>query len=109
MDLIDVLIVQDASAWGKLDFAKYLLRHRPDRATRRFIGSLLSLNVFELISETFESDAMRGLWAVSYTHLRRKTATTAGRTHAPRRDAMTQTTDSGRDDQGAPGKSHSNR
>ena len=32
-------------------------------ATRRFIGSMLALNVFELISETFESDAMRGLWA----------------------------------------------
>ena len=63
MDLIDVLIVQDASAWGKLDFAKYLLRHRPDRATRRFLGSMVALNVFELISETFESDAMRGLWA----------------------------------------------
>ena len=63
MDLVDVLTVQDPSAWGKLDFAKYLLRHRPDRATRRFIGSMLALNVFELISETFESDAMRGLWA----------------------------------------------
>ncbi|BDB44146.1 phytoene desaturase family protein [Mycobacterium kiyosense] len=63
MDLIDILTVQDPSAWGKVDFAKYLLRHRPDRATRRFIGSMLALNVFELISETFESDAMRGLWA----------------------------------------------
>jgi phytoene dehydrogenase-like protein len=63
MDLVDVLTVQDASAWGPWDFAKYLLKHRPDRATRKFIGSMMALNVFELISETFESDAMRGLWA----------------------------------------------
>lgn len=63
MDLVDVLTVQQPTAWGPWDFAKYLLTHRPDRATRKFLGSLLALNAFELISETFESDAMRGLWA----------------------------------------------
>lgn len=63
MDLVDILSVQDPRAWGKRDFAKYLLTHRPDKATRRFIGAMLATNVFELISETFESDAMRGLWA----------------------------------------------
>jgi phytoene dehydrogenase-like protein len=63
MDLIDVLTVQDPSAWGKRDFLKYLLTHRPDKATRKFIGALMATNAFELISETFESDAMRGLWA----------------------------------------------
>ncbi|KQY58204.1 hypothetical protein ASD11_00600 [Aeromicrobium sp. Root495] len=63
MDLVDVLFVQHPSAWGPKDFVKYLLKHRPDRATRRFLGSLATDNAFEWISETFESDAMRGLWA----------------------------------------------
>lgn len=63
MDLVDVLTVQGPTDWGPWDFAKYLLKRRPDRATRRFLGSLMALNAFELISETFESDAMRGLWA----------------------------------------------
>ena len=63
MDLVDKLFVQHPSAWGKRDFARYLLRHWPDRATRRLLGGLATLNAFEWISETFESDAMRGLWA----------------------------------------------
>lgn len=63
MDLVDVLFVQHPSAWGRADFVKYLLKHRPDRPTRRLLGQLASANAFEWISETFESDAMRGLWA----------------------------------------------
>ncbi|TGD83917.1 NAD(P)/FAD-dependent oxidoreductase [Mycolicibacterium sp. CH28] len=63
MDLVDVLTVQGPSTWGPWDFGKYLLTHRPDRATRKFLGSLMTLTAFELVSETFESDAMRGLWA----------------------------------------------
>lgn len=63
MDLVDVLFVQHPSAWGKRDFARYVLRHRPDRATRRLLGDLAANNAFEWISETFESDAVRGLWA----------------------------------------------
>lgn len=63
MDLVDQLFIQHPSAWGKRDFARYLLRHRPDRATRLLLGQLATLNAFEWISETFESDAMRGLWA----------------------------------------------
>jgi phytoene dehydrogenase-like protein len=63
MDLVDVLFIQHPSAWGPIDFAKYLLRHRPDKATRRLLGQLAKCNAFEWISETFESDAMRGLWA----------------------------------------------
>ncbi|KAA1421869.1 NAD(P)/FAD-dependent oxidoreductase [Nocardioides humilatus] len=63
MDLVDQLFVQHPSAWGKRDFARYLMRHRPDKATRRLLGQLATLNAFEWIDETFESDAMRGLWA----------------------------------------------
>ncbi len=63
MDLVDRLFIQHPSAWGKRDFVRYLLRHRPDRVTRRLLGQLTTLNAFEWISETFESDAMRGLWA----------------------------------------------
>lgn len=63
MDLLDILMIQDPRAWGRRDFLSYLLRHRPDRATRRLLGRLMSGNVFEVIGETFESDAVRGLWA----------------------------------------------
>lgn len=63
MDLVDVLFVQHPSAWRKRDFARYLLRHRPDRPTRRLLGQLAACNAFEWIGGTFESDAMRGLWA----------------------------------------------
>jgi phytoene dehydrogenase-like protein len=63
MDLVDALVPQHPAAWGKTDFLKYLVRHRPNRATLRLIQQMLSTNVFEMISETFESDAMRGLWA----------------------------------------------
>jgi hypothetical protein len=40
-----------------------LPRHRPDNATRRLLGQPAKHNAFEWISETFEFDAMRGLWA----------------------------------------------
>lgn len=63
MDLVDVLFIQHPSTWGPRDFVKYLLRHRPDKATRRLLGQLAANNAFEWISETFRSDAMRGLWA----------------------------------------------
>jgi phytoene dehydrogenase-like protein len=63
MDLVDVLFIQHPSTWGPRHFLGYLLKHRPDRATRRLLGQLAANNAFEWISETFESDAMRGLWA----------------------------------------------
>lgn len=63
MDLVDVLFIQHPSAWGPGDFAKYLFKHRPDKATRRLLRQPATCNAFEWISETFESDAMRGLWA----------------------------------------------
>lgn len=63
MDLVGILFIQHPSAWGPGDFAKYLLKNRPDKATRRLLGQLAKCNGFEWISETFESDAMRGLWA----------------------------------------------
>jgi phytoene dehydrogenase-like protein len=63
MDLVDELTVRHPASISKRLLLKHVLRHRPDRATRRLVGRMLSANVFELISETFESDAMRGLWA----------------------------------------------
>jgi phytoene dehydrogenase-like protein len=63
MDLVDKLVPQHPSALGKRDIGRLLLRLAPDRTTRRLLGKMMTLSVFEMINETFESDAMRGLWA----------------------------------------------
>jgi phytoene dehydrogenase-like protein len=63
MDLVDKLVAQHPSALGKRDLGRLLLRLAPDRPARKLLGQMLSTNVFEMISETFESDPMRGLWA----------------------------------------------
>lgn len=63
MDLVDRLVVRHPSALGTPDIARLLLRLAPDRRARALLGRMLTLSVFEMISETFESDAVRGLWA----------------------------------------------
>jgi phytoene dehydrogenase-like protein len=63
MDLVDKLAPQHPSALGKRDLAKLALKLAPDRKTRAVLGKMMTLSVFEMISETFSSDAMRGLWA----------------------------------------------
>ncbi|WP_067671507.1 phytoene desaturase family protein [Nocardia miyunensis] len=63
MDLVDKLSPRHPSALGKGDLAKLALKLAPDRKTRSILGKMLTLSVFEMISETFDSDAMRGLWA----------------------------------------------
>ncbi|HEX5805364.1 MAG TPA: NAD(P)/FAD-dependent oxidoreductase, partial [Macromonas sp.] len=47
----------------KIELGKMLLELATDRKMRKIIQRMLSVNAFEMISETFESDAMRGLWA----------------------------------------------
>jgi phytoene dehydrogenase-like protein len=63
LDLQDRYGVQSPSALGKLDIVKIAVRLIRDKALRKMIGHMLTSSAFELISETFESDAMRGLWA----------------------------------------------
>ncbi|HEX6389837.1 MAG TPA: NAD(P)/FAD-dependent oxidoreductase [Solirubrobacteraceae bacterium] len=62
MDLTEQLTSQHPSALSKRDIARVALKLAPDRKARRLLGQMMSTNVFEMVSETFESDAMRGLW-----------------------------------------------
>lgn len=63
MDLTEQLVTHHPSeGMGKKDLAKLALKLAPDKKARATIGAMLQTNVFEMISETFESDAMRGLW-----------------------------------------------
>jgi phytoene dehydrogenase-like protein len=62
MDISDRLVVQHPSALSKRGLARMALKLAPDRKARKMLGHMLSVSVFEMISETFESDAMRGLW-----------------------------------------------
>lgn len=48
---------------GKLSLAGLLMKLARDKAMRRTLGRMLSVSAFEMIAETFESEAMRGLWA----------------------------------------------
>ncbi len=47
----------------KLDLGRMLLKIAKNRSMRRQIGRMISVSAFEMISQTFESEAMRGLWA----------------------------------------------
>lgn len=42
---------------------KMLLKVATDRKMRKVLARMLSVSAFEMFSETFESEAMRGLWA----------------------------------------------
>ena len=42
---------------------RILLRAATDRKTRAIVAKMLAVSAFEMISDTFESEAMRGLWA----------------------------------------------
>jgi phytoene dehydrogenase-like protein len=42
---------------------KMLLKFATDRKIRKVLGRMLAVTAFEMFSETFESEAMRGLWA----------------------------------------------
>ena len=47
----------------KREWGKMLLGMATDKPMRKVLGRMLSVSAFEMISETFESEAMRGLWA----------------------------------------------
>ncbi len=63
LDLQDRYGVQPTSAMGKLDMAKLALKVVGDKRLRTMLGRMLTISAYEMIAETFESDAMRGLWA----------------------------------------------
>ncbi|BBY80198.1 NAD(P)/FAD-dependent oxidoreductase [Mycolicibacterium pulveris] len=62
MDLVERLVVHYPSL-TKGDLAKLAVKLIPDKKSRALLQKMVALSVFEMISETFESDAMRGLWA----------------------------------------------
>src|SRR5246500_148199 len=62
MDLVERLMVRYPS-FGKADLAKLAIKLLPDKKSRALLQKMLTLSVFEMISDTFESDPMRGLWA----------------------------------------------
>lgn len=62
MDLVEKLVVQ-FPALGKSELAKLAVRLLRDKKSRALLQKMVKLSIFEMISETFESDAMRGLWA----------------------------------------------
>ena len=62
MDLVERLMVRYPS-FGKADLAKLAIKLLPDKKSRALLQKMLALSVFEMISDTFESDPMRGLWA----------------------------------------------
>ena len=47
----------------KREWGKMLLGMATDKTMRNTLGRMLAVSAFEMISETFESEAMRGLWA----------------------------------------------
>jgi phytoene dehydrogenase-like protein len=62
MDLTEQLVSQRPTEITRTQLLKTALKLAPNRAGRKLLGRMASLNVFEMINETFESDAMRGLW-----------------------------------------------
>jgi len=62
MDLTEQLVSQRPKEISKQQLLKLAIKLAPNRAGRKLLGRMATLNVFEMINETFESDAMRGLW-----------------------------------------------
>lgn len=69
MDLQERYAVQHPSVMGKFDLVQMALKLATDKDIRRVIGGMVSMTIFDLIAETFESDAMRGLWGYWTTML----------------------------------------
>ena len=63
LDLQDRFCTQPPGSLGKLELAKRALGLVRDKSLRKMVGRMLTANVYELISETFESEPLRGLWA----------------------------------------------
>jgi phytoene dehydrogenase-like protein len=63
MDSLDKIGAKHPAAIGKLDVAGSLLKLAGDRQIRETLKRMAACSAFEMIDDTFESDAMRGLWA----------------------------------------------
>jgi phytoene dehydrogenase-like protein len=63
IDLQVKLGAQHPADIGKLNLLKLGAQIGLNRRLRAFLGKMLTMSIFELVSETFESDAMRGLCA----------------------------------------------
>lgn len=62
MDLAEDLVCQRPADISRKKLLKVALKLAPDRASRVLLGKMASTSVFDMVNETFESDAMRGLW-----------------------------------------------
>ena len=62
MDLTEKLVSTRPTEISRKELLKTAIRLAPNKAGRTLLGRMASLNVFEMINETFESDQMRGLW-----------------------------------------------
>jgi phytoene dehydrogenase-like protein len=62
MDVTEKLVSKRPAEMSPGEFLKTVIKLVPDRKGRQLLGRMATLNVFEMINETFESDAMRGLW-----------------------------------------------
>lgn len=63
MGALESIMPHHPARLPKLDLGRRLLSMAADKTIRKTLGRMLSVSAFEMISETFESDAMRGLWA----------------------------------------------
>lgn len=63
MDAMDRFGAMHPREIGKLNVASTLLKIARDKQIKRTLARMLSVSAFEMIAETFESEAMRGLWA----------------------------------------------
>lgn len=63
MDIMDKLGAKHPGEIGKMDIGRLLLNIATDKSIKKILSRAMSVNLFEMLYETFESDAMRGLWA----------------------------------------------
>ena len=62
MDGMDTLGAKHPADIGKLDLGKLLLKAVTDKRIKKTLSRMLSISAFQMIEETFESEAMRSLW-----------------------------------------------
>lgn len=63
MGALDKLGSKPPTALGKMNVASMILKAATDKQIKKTLTRMLSVSAFEMIAETFESEAMRGLWA----------------------------------------------
>tara|TARA_B110000211_G_C14093203_1_gene560738 strand:- start:6260 stop:7834 length:1575 start_codon:yes stop_codon:yes gene_type:complete len=63
MGALDKLGTRHPAALGRMNVAGMVLKAVTDKQMKKTLARMLSVSAFEMIAETFESEAMRGLWA----------------------------------------------